>query len=705
MGTFISRLIDFFAGTDLFLGLLWLGLAALTVTLLVLMRTQWGQSRPLRKCLLLSLLAHVLLIGYATTVTIVSTVPTSPGEPVIRVFLAEETSRPETTDTRATVREKPWEQLVHDEASQPAPTEPARATPIKTPEPRRTPPSTGVVLPVGVNLEHLPLAEAARPDPASSMSPDDAPRARTMPGKSAEPIDAPAAQRREGTAQVVSPQAPPERREAPPESIRRMPRPPDQGVPWALLKHQAPPPRMKDVPISPDPADALAALADAPSAASRGKPAESTVGTPDPSPRRGTGVSRGGTGVSRGGTGVSPVLRQKHGQDARATRRGDDTGAPTGPTIDPGPPQLPSEPRRGGRPDVPEIYRLRVALDRARIAQSHGATPETEAAVRAALRWLADNQEADGRWAARRHGAGRESMIAARNRRNAGIQADTATTGLALLAFLAAGHTHQEGSYPSEVRRGLEYLLRVQKTDGSMAGPATAFAAMYCHAIATLAVSEAMAMTADERLREPIRRAVRYSVSAQDVAGGGWRYVPGDPGDTSQLGWQLMALKSAEAAGIGIPSQTWRRMIHFLADVSSGRHGGLAAYRPGLEPSRPMTAEALVCRQFLGMPPSSATGNEAGDYLLGRLPGEGRANFYYWYYATLGMYQLHGDHWRRWNDAMQTTLVRSQRKTGPLAGSWDPESVWGGYGGRVYSTAMGTLCLEVYYRFLPLYGG
>lgn len=377
----------------------------------------------------------------------------------------------------------------------------------------------------------------------------------------------------------------------------------------------------------------------------------------------------------------------------------------TGPTIDPGPPPPSSEPRRGGRPDVPEIYRLRVALDRAQIAQSHGATPETEAAVRAALRWLADNQEADGRWAARRHGAGRESMIAGRNRRNAGVQADTATTGLALLAFLAAGHTHQEGSYQSGVRRGLEYLLRVQKTDGSMAGPATAFAAMYCHAIATLAVSEAMAMTSDERLREPIRWAVRYSVSAWDVASGGWRYVPGDPGDTSQLGWQLMALKSAEAAGIGIPSQTRRGMIRFLADVSSGSHGGLAAYRPGLEPSRPMTAEALVCRQFLGMPPSSATGNEAGDYLLGRLPGEGRANFYYWYYATLGMYQLHGDHWRRWNDAMQTTLVRSQQKTGPLAGSWDPESVWGGYGGRVYSTAMGTLCLEVYYRFLPLYGG
>jgi hypothetical protein len=97
-------------------------------------------------------------------------------------------------------------------------------------------------------------------------------------------------------------------------------------------------------------------------------------------------------------------------------------------------------------------------------------------------------------------------------------------------------------------------------------------------------------------------------------------------------------------------------------------------------------------------------GNEAGDYLLAELPGRGEKNLYYWYYATLAMYQLQGAHWQRWNNAMQKTLVESQQKQGSLAGSWDADTVWGGYGGRVYSTAMATLCLEVYYRFLPLYG-
>jgi hypothetical protein len=116
-----------------------------------------------------------------------------------------------------------------------------------------------------------------------------------------------------------------------------------------------------------------------------------------------------------------------------------------------------------------------------------------------------------------------------------------------------------------------------------------------------------------------------------------------------------------------------------------------------------MTAEALVCWQFLGMPHEHPAGNEAGDYLLEELPGEGPKNLYYWYYATLGMYQLQGDHWQQWNKALQQMLIKSQRKTGDLAGSWDPDTVWGGYGGRIYSTALATLCLEVYYRYLPLY--
>ena len=89
--------------------------------------------------------------------------------------------------------------------------------------------------------------------------------------------------------------------------------------------------------------------------------------------------------------------------------------------------------------------------------------------------------------------------------------------------------------------------------------------------------------------------------------------------------------------------------------------------------------------------------------MLAELPGRREPNFYYWYYGTLAMYQLQGERWKRWNEALQNTLVGSQRTEGPLAGSWDPDPVWGTCGGRAYSTALGTLCLEVYYRYLPFY--
>jgi hypothetical protein len=103
------------------------------------------------------------------------------------------------------------------------------------------------------------------------------------------------------------------------------------------------------------------------------------------------------------------------------------------------------------------------------------------------------------------------------------------------------------------------------------------------------------------------------------------------------------------------------------------------------------------------MPREHPAGREAGDFLLQELPGQSKANLYYWYYGTLAMYQLQGSHWSRWNEALRAALLPSQIQEGPLAGSWDPDGVWGGYGGRVYSTALSALCLEVYYRFLPLY--
>lgn len=352
--------------------------------------------------------------------------------------------------------------------------------------------------------------------------------------------------------------------------------------------------------------------------------------------------------------------------------------------------------------EVPAPYRLRVAPNRQVHARAMGATPATDLAVERGLQWLARNQDADGRWNPIRHGAGVERFVKGRDRQGAGKDADTGLTGLALLAFLGAGYTHQEGQYQETVRRGLEFLIRSQGSDGSLAGNAQYFSAMYCHAMALLALSEAYALTGSSELREPIARGVTFTVRAQDPHGGGWRYRPGDPGDTSLLGWQILALKSAEYGGLVIPRPVYDRAKVFLGAVSIGPSGGLASYRVGEAPSPAMTAEALACRVFLGEVPSEEALEEAVRYILRDLPGTGPPNFYFWYYATVALAQIGGPAWQMWNRALRDTLVAAQRRDRPWDGSWDPVCIWGGYGGRIYSTALAILCLETYYRYLPL---
>jgi hypothetical protein len=230
---------------------------------------------------------------------------------------------------------------------------------------------------------------------------------------------------------------------------------------------------------------------------------------------------------------------------------------------------------------------------------------------------------------------------------------------------------------------------------------------MYCHAMATYALAEAYGMQSDPksdtRLREPVSRAVAYILENQNESDGGWRYIKTQDSDMSMFGWQLMALKSAEITNIPVPHAAKRRMVQFLKDRSLGQQQGLAGYRVNMPVTPSMTAEALFSKQMLGIQRTHPACTEAVEYLLKNPPKLSDYDLYYWYYGTLAMYQYGGEPWQTWNEALRDRLIADQVKTGDLAGSWDPKDRWGLYGGRLYSTTLSTLCLEVYYRFLPLY--
>ena len=211
----------------------------------------------------------------------------------------------------------------------------------------------------------------------------------------------------------------------------------------------------------------------------------------------------------------------------------------------------------------------------------------------------------------------RSKWCSAKTAAGQGEMPTPASPALALLAFLGAGHSHVQGEYRDTVRRGLDFLLRSQAADGSLFGDATLYAQMYCHSMATFALAEAQAMTGDRRLEPAVTKAVNFSLAAQNTATGGWRYRPGDTGDTSQLGWQIMALASAERAGISVPDQTWNRVDRFLRTVRRGNFGGLASYRPDSPASTSMTAEALYCQLVLaemsGLNLHRASGRRSDD--------------------------------------------------------------------------------------------
>jgi hypothetical protein len=332
----------------------------------------------------------------------------------------------------------------------------------------------------------------------------------------------------------------------------------------------------------------------------------------------------------------------------------------------------------------------------ARQRRGYGATDESEAAVARALKWLAEHQLPDGSWSFDH----RLSPKCGGKCGNPGSLKDQrfASTGLALMSFLGAGQTHKDGEYKKNVYNGIGWLLRnMNPKTGQMYRPGEQ---MYAHGIATIALCEACGMTNDKSLLNPAKAAIGFILAAQDPVGGGWRYEPKQPGDTSVVGWQLMALKSAKFAYIKIPPQTIAGVNNFLNSVQSDSGAAYGYDRPGAGPAT--TAIGLLCRMHLGWKKDNGS-LARGVENVARM-GFSQNNVYYNYYASQLVRQWEGPEWDKWNKTMQTQLIGKQSANGHETGSWYFAGGLGGdQGGRHYTTCMNCMTLEVPYRYLPLY--
>jgi hypothetical protein len=175
------------------------------------------------------------------------------------------------------------------------------------------------------------------------------------------------------------------------------------------------------------------------------------------------------------------------------------------------------------------------------------------------------------------------------------------------------------------------------------------------------------------------------------------------------VGWQLMALKSGQMAGLEVDdpkNPTLARTAKFLNSVSTSDGSGYGYMSPS--PTATMTAVGLLCRLYLGTGPRNS-GIISGVNSLKRTPPGSLNNIYYYYYATQVLHHVGGPDWEAWNPKMRDLLIAKQdkgldAKKPHLKGSWAPAGdAHGGAGGRLMTTSLSLLTLEVYYRHLPLY--
>jgi len=333
----------------------------------------------------------------------------------------------------------------------------------------------------------------------------------------------------------------------------------------------------------------------------------------------------------------------------------------------------------------------------------YGGTRKTEEAVLAGLRWLARQQRSDGSWSL----AGPYSDGVRPYQDN-----PAAATALALIAFQGNGSTHKKGRFRENVVRGWNWLKKQEDSDGNFYHEGLYRQQFYTQGLCTIAICELYGMTQDPKYKDPAERAVKFCLDSQSPEGG-WRYNPKGGSDVSVTGWIVMALQSAKMAGLEVPEDHFTRIMRFLDNVQDPAFGGSRyPYLSGESPTRSMTAEALLCRQYLGWDRDDERLVEGVDWITheSNLIDYGdrrddhypRQETYFWYYATQVAHHMEGRWWKRWNEVMREEVPRHQVQNGREAGSWDPNKsdVHENGGGRLYSTCLQIYMLEVYYRHL-----
>ncbi|MBI4833616.1 MAG: hypothetical protein HY811_02185 [Planctomycetes bacterium] len=379
------------------------------------------------------------------------------------------------------------------------------------------------------------------------------------------------------------------------------------------------------------------------------------------------------------------------------------------------------------------------------VAPGGGGQPgEREKVVSSGLLWLARHQNPDGSWGAvsfQNQCANHGSPLCQGTGQK---DFDLGLTGLALLAFTGANYSPGSMSkydtfngirFGDVVRKAALFLKSIQKENG-MYGDGAMLKFMYNQAICAYAMADLYCVMKDKKeqsaymFKDAALKGAQFIIDSQNN-GKAWRYKPKDgDSDMSVSGWCMMALKTAEDAELlTVPQNVWAGVKSHLDDVTDLAYGGvgyrergnvaiLAAEKDKWDSGKlytppSLTAIGVMCRIFMGQNRKDAAIANSAQMLVeeSNLPkwlpdNYGKVDYYYWFYGTYALNQFDGTPknasscWSKWEKEMLPAIIKNQRgkKDGCANGSWEPVDRWSAEGGRVYSTAICVLTLEVYYR-------
>lgn len=315
-----------------------------------------------------------------------------------------------------------------------------------------------------------------------------------------------------------------------------------------------------------------------------------------------------------------------------------------------------------------------------------------------ALEYLARQQDKEGFWPA------------------SGLNRNSGVASLAVMAFMAKGHTPGSGPYGQVINKGIDFVLSSRQPNGMLVGAAS-HGPMYEHCISTLMLSEASGMVdaqRQNRIDQALAGALKNIIAAQQVKkdtsnAGGWRYQLNSPdSDISCTGWALMALRSARNNGAAVPAECIDKAVGYVlrcrdsayAKAPSPKQGVGFCYQPGGGPGFARTGTALLCLELCGKHrcPQALDG---GEWILSHPQTAVGGDYFYYglYYTSQAMYQLGDTHWLRYAPRMYDMLLKSQKPDGSFPQGGSSESA----AGVNYATAMAVLAMSVECCQLPIY--